>query len=572
MKHPFPSNPGVFAQRRRFFLALTLLSTGWTTTLHAQNTSEDADNIPLPGGVQNAAFGIGVLSVNAGNFNVGLGYRAATSNSTGNENVAVGYFSLANNTTGNYNTAVGTQALELGVTPSFNTALGYNVLRNANGASQNTAAGHQAMLATTTGGRNAAFGMRALTSNTVGSHNTAIGPFALTLNTAGYNTALGSQSMMNNATGFNNVAAGFQAMFSNTTGYHNTVSGYQAFYANSTGVKNAAFGSNALQNSNGDENSGFGRETLFNTTIGGCNTAVGSQSLNLNTIGACNSALGCYSNVSVGNLTNATAIGCGAVSNATNKIRLGNAAVSVIEGQVAYTFPSDGRFKTNVRTEDVVGLEFIQRLRPVVYNFETRRFTEFLTQNMPDSLRQRYLATDFGPSTAIRQSGFIAQEVEQAAREVGYDFNGVHVPADAGDNYSVAYSQFVVPLVKAVQEQQAMIATQSEQIALQQKELAELKSLVRTLAQAGEGDASKQAHAVEVFPNPSQGRFTVRIAPLEQGHWEVFDQQGKQVHFRAVTPDQSEYSLDLSGLASGSYLLRLHSPGGLVATKQLVVK
>ena len=42
-------------------------------------------------------------------------------------------------------------------------------------------------------------------------------------------------------------------------------------------------------------------------------------------------------NVSAGNLTNATAIGNGANVNASNKIRLGNTAVTVIEGQVAFT-------------------------------------------------------------------------------------------------------------------------------------------------------------------------------------------------------------------------------------------
>ena len=48
-----------------------------------------------------------------------------------------------------------------------------------------------------------------------------------------------------------------------------------------------------------------------------------------------------------GNLTNATAIGNGALVNASNKIRLGNAQVTVIEGQVAFTFPSDKTQKEN---------------------------------------------------------------------------------------------------------------------------------------------------------------------------------------------------------------------------------
>lgn len=275
------------------------------------------------------------------------------------------------------------------------------------------------------------------------------------------------------------------------------------------------------------------------------------------------------------------------IVNASDKVRFGNTAITAIEGQVPYTNPSDGRFKSNIREDEVQGLAFIQKLRPVVYNFDTRRFTQFLTKNMPDSLAAHYLADDFGPSTAIRQSGFIAQEVEQAAKEVGYDFNGVHVPADENDNYSLAYAQFVVPLVKGMQEQQAMIESQQAQIA-------ELQALVRTLtqtccpgssgvpAQGGTkadtpangsvSDPAAPAHPTEVFPNPSEGRFTMRIAPLEQGHWEVFDQHGQQVLRQALTPGQTEYTIDLSGKASGSYLLRLHSHCGVVATKQLVVQ
>ena len=46
----------------------------------------------------------------------------------------------------------------------------------------------------------------------------------------------------------------------------------------------------------------------------------------------------------------------------------------------------------------------------------------------------------------------MAQEVEQAAESVGYDFSGVDAPQHESDNYSLRYAEFVVPLVKAVQE------------------------------------------------------------------------------------------------------------------------
>ena len=56
--------------------------------------------------------------------------------------------------------------------------------------------------------------------------------------------------------------------------------------------------------------------------------------------------------MSADNLSNATAIGNGALVNASNKIRLGNTAVTVIEGQVAFTFPSDKTQKENFQPVD----------------------------------------------------------------------------------------------------------------------------------------------------------------------------------------------------------------------------
>ena len=56
--------------------------------------------------------------------------------------------------------------------------------------------------------------------------------------------------------------------------------------------------------------------------------------------------------MSTGTLTNATAIGANATVNASNKIRLGNAAVAVLESQVALTVVSDKTTKENFKPVD----------------------------------------------------------------------------------------------------------------------------------------------------------------------------------------------------------------------------
>ena len=70
----------------------------------------------------------------------------------------------------------------------------------------------------------------------------------------------------------------------------------------------------------------------------------------------------------------------------------------------------------------------------------------------------------------IKMTGFFAQDVDEAARSINYSFNGVHDPKNGG-LLSIDYSSFVVPLVKAVQEQQQLIEDQNKKIDLQQQQI-----------------------------------------------------------------------------------------------------
>lgn len=108
-------------------------------------------------------------------------------------------------------------------------------------------------------------------------------------------------------------------------------------------------------------NTAIGGGALSSNTTGVRNTASGSFALSDNTTGSNNTALGRGADVSVGNLTNATAIGAGAVVDASNKVRLGDANVTVIEGQVGFTASSDKTKKENFQPVD--GEEVLSKLR-----------------------------------------------------------------------------------------------------------------------------------------------------------------------------------------------------------------
>ena len=161
-------------------------------------------------------------------------------------------------------------------------------------------------------------------------------------------------------------------------------------------------------------------------------------------------------------MTNTTALGNGAVVTADNTIQLGNANIVSLRCQVSLTATSDMRFKYQVQA-DVPDLAFITRLRPVTYRLDQAKLAAFT--------RTGVLPAGFTPDPAAAvQTGFLAQQVEQAAQAVGYRFDGMHAPANAYDYYGLAYSQFVVPLVKAVQEQQVQIeALQAQNAALNEQ-------------------------------------------------------------------------------------------------------
>jgi trimeric autotransporter adhesin len=288
-------------------------------------------------------------------------------------------------------------------------------------------------------------------------------------------TGIGFQVMYYNA-GINNTATGSKAMMANTSGSFNTAMGARSMISNSTGSGNTAAGERSLtRNTTGGYNTATGLSALADNTTGTNNTAVGAAALYNNLTGSNNTAIGYYARVSRDSLTNATAIGHQAVVNASNKVRIGNSSVTVIEGQVPFTVPSDGRFKFGVQ-EDVKGLDFILQLRPVTYHFDVKRFDNQLSEK-GDHTPVAQAAYDY--ATSLRRSGFIAQEVEKAAQSSGYHFSGIIAPKTATEHYSLSYDAFVVPLVKAVQEQQETITAQQKQITALQQQLDELKRLLQ---------------------------------------------------------------------------------------------
>jgi trimeric autotransporter adhesin len=126
--------------------------------------------------------------------------------------------------------------------------------------------------------------------------------------------------------------------------------------------------------------------------------------------------------------------------------------------------------------EDVPGLSFINQLRPVTYRLDREAINEYTGVNARrEKLREENPGAEFLTSDKYSPvtTGFIAQEVEAAAKKAGFDFSGVDKPENANDMYGLRYAEFVVPLVKDVQEQQAEIEQLKAKLEELEKKLAE---------------------------------------------------------------------------------------------------
>ncbi len=225
---------------------------------------------------------------------------------------------------------------------------------------------------------------------------------------------------MENTTGFANTSAGVSALHENSTGDANSAFGLAALYENTTGRWNTGIGCNALGNNiGGENNTACGLSAMFYNTSGSKNTALGLSALENNQTGNYNTATGYMADVNNSAWDNATALGAFAFANASNKVVIGdNTTGIVIGGYASWSNYSDGRFKENVR-ENVPGLDFITKLRPVTYTINEKKLEEHITQSMPDSLKAKRLQERkaFTKASGKQQTGFIAQEVENTASE-----------------------------------------------------------------------------------------------------------------------------------------------------------
>jgi hypothetical protein len=445
----------------------------------------------------------------------------------------------------------------------------------------------------------------------------------------GLNTAIGTGALASNTTGVHNTANGLQALIYNSGGHYNTANGAHALRNNTTGEFNTASGSVALYyNTTGSSNTAMGRSALSYNTSGSGNTAVGMSAGDWGTDLTNSSFLGRDAYATSNGLTNVTGVGYDSHPTASNMARVGNSSVTSIGGQVAWTTVSDERYKRNV-VEDVKGLDFIMQLRPVTYNLAVNDLATFLTEDMKrDTAGNIIFETDAldkigrDAKEKIRYTGFLAQEVEKAAKKIGYDFSGVDAPQNDKSLYGLRYAEFTVPLVKAVQElngkmeemkpsnldslmtalatQQALNEAQQTELAAQKAQIEALERMMREILanqRQFEGDLQQccfdhsdatgtstvnqqstidNPRLEQNIPNPFHENTTIKYYlpnSTRTANITISDLSGVQLKTFDLSGGKGFGQVLISGgaFAAGTYIYTLTVDGKVVDSKRMVL-
>jgi Secretion system C-terminal sorting domain/Cleaved Adhesin Domain len=75
--------------------------------------------------------------------------------------------------------------------------------------------------------------------------------------------------------------------------------------------------------------------------------------------------------------------------------------------------------------------------------------------------------------------------------------------------------------------------------------------------------------AIRIYPNPSNGLFTVNMGTASKSHVEVYNAMGEKVYSQDNT--LANVSIDLTGLGAGIYSMKVLSSDNILTVKELVI-
>ncbi|HEY2726954.1 MAG TPA: hypothetical protein VGI61_07260, partial [Parafilimonas sp.] len=241
---------------------------------------------------------------------------------------------------------------------------------------------------------------------------------------------------------------------------------------------------------------------------------------------------------------------------------------------------------------------FINKLQPITYMLDLNAVDSIEGMHgYKDSFGKAVQKTFFDISSKkekeqIIYTGFVAQDVEKAAKSLNYNFSGVDASKNDKDLYGLRYAEFVVPLVKAVQELSAKNDSLQNQNDVQQKINADLQNQINELKAMITGTSSKviastsslSSQVVELgmnaslgqnAPNPFNNTTTINyVLPVNNGNAYIsFIASNGQTLKQIRLSGQGKCTLTVKAneLLSGAYQYALIVDGKIIDTKQMVL-
>jgi hypothetical protein len=162
----------------------------------------------------------------------------------------------------------------------------------------------------------------------------------------------------------------------------------------------------------------------------------------------------------------------------------------------------------------------------------------------------------------------LPRNVEKAAKETSYDFSGVDKPQNEHSPYGLRYSEFVVPLVKAVQE----LSKQNDDLRDENKELEsrlnKIEAMIFTNSKQTSETSNQQKINVQQIPkleqnhpNPSTQTTVIKYFLPEQSTkaiMRITSAAGQEIRSINLSAKGSgQITLQTNNLSAGSYFYSL---------------
>lgn len=189
-----------------------------------------------------------------------------------------------------------------------------------------------------------------------------------------------------------------------------------------------------------------------------------------------------------------------------------------------------------------------------------------LKYGIKDIMELRAVTYDWKENPNGTRIGFIAQELENTINEVVVNEEG---------RYGVRYTEIIPVLVKGIQEQQITIETQNAKIAKLEKDVEEIKTLLKQQGTLPKTSESSVSNYIQIRPNPTYGKTSVDYSITENyttAKLIVYNELGQMVgEYKVTQKGMGSVDVDATSFSGGIYFCNLVVDGNIKEVKKFIV-